>query len=431
MSGVSSSALAWLTATEIRREVAAGALDPRDVIAALLDRIARVDQATHAYVHVDPDAVPGTGELAGVGLGIKDTQPVAGMPWTYGARRWRDRVAEFDAIPVARARAAGAAMLGKTNTPELAASIGCVNEIFPPTENPWRAGFTPGGSSGGSGAAVAAGLCTAAFGDDMGGSIRIPSSCSGVLGLRPSVRRVPDESPEPTFLSVRGPLARSVADLRLLLSVMTGEPQPETRESRLRIGVVDESPLGLDPAVRDAVARAATALEAAGHQLVHLAWDPEPVAAAYRIVRPASVAPKPGEVDEYGAAVRPLIERGRATSAREYLEARAAGELAARPLLAGFESGCGALLTPTLGLLPMPIPLVPRFLGEEYDRYTQFVLPVSFAGLPAVNVPAGLASGLPVGVQLVGRRGGDWALLDLAEELEAMDGFGFQRPPLD
>jgi aspartyl-tRNA(Asn)/glutamyl-tRNA(Gln) amidotransferase subunit A len=421
--------VAWLTATDIQREIAAGALDPAAVVGALLRRIDAVDGRIHAYVHVDRGAVSGLGPLGGCGLAVKDTQPVAGMPWTYGARRWRERVAAEDAVPVARARAAGAAILGKTNTPELAASIGTVNELFPPTENPWRPGHTPGGSSGGSGAAVAAGLCTVAFGDDMGGSIRIPAACNGVVGLRPTIGRVPHENLDPTFLSVRGPLGRSVADLRLLLGVMAGEPPVTAVLAPMRIAVVDESPLGMDPAVGDAVRRAAAALESAGHHLERLRWNPEPVAAAYRIVRPASVSVQPGEASEYGVAVQPLIERGRSLTAREYLEARAAGALAARPLVDALEAGCGAVLTPTLGLLPMAIPDVPRFLGDEYDQYTQFVLPVSFGGLPAVSVPAGLAGGLPVGVQLVGRSGRDWALLDLAEELESMEGFGFVRPP--
>ena len=191
-----------------------------DPVAEHLARIERLDPKVHAFIHVDPAARAGEGPLAGLTLGVKDTQPVAGMPWTYGSVKFRDRVADADAIPVARARAAGAAVLGKTNLPELAASVGTVNELFPATENPWRPGWSPGGSSGGSGAAVAAGLCSAAFGDDMGGSIRIPASCCGVVGLRPSPGRVPTELPDPTRLSVRGPLAASVAGVRLLFSVM-------------------------------------------------------------------------------------------------------------------------------------------------------------------------------------------------------------------
>ncbi len=428
---MTASDLAWLNLTDIQRQVAAGSLDPEAVLAALLERIDHHDPRVHAYVHVDRDARPGAGVLAGVGLAVKDTQPVAGMPWTYGARRWQDRIADFDAAVVSRARRAGVSILGKTNTPELAASIGTVNEIFPPTENPWRAGYTPGGSSGGSGAAVAAGLCTAAFGDDMGGSIRIPAACNGVVGLRPTLGRVPSESADPTFLSVRGPLARSVSDVRQLFGVMTGTAVTARGLGRLRIAVVEDSTLAAEPATLAAARRAADALDNAGHRLVPLPWDPRPVAEAYRTVRPASVSTQPGEADEYGAAVRPLIERGRSLSARDYMAARAAGALAAQPVRDALDSGFDAILTPTLGRLPMPIADVPRFLSEPYDGYVQFVLPVSFAGLPAISVPAGLADGLPVAVQLVSAPAAEPGLLDLAEELEGFSGFGFQRPPLD
>jgi Asp-tRNA(Asn)/Glu-tRNA(Gln) amidotransferase A subunit family amidase len=396
-----------------------------------LKRIAEIDSQVHAFVYIDPEARPGAGPLAGTTLGVKDTQPVKDMPWTYGSIKWRDRVADFDAIPVARARAAGATVLGKTNTPELAASVGCVNELFPPTENPWRPGYTPGGSSGGSGAAVAAGLCTFALGDDMGGSIRIPAAACGVFGLRPTWGAVPKEDPEPTRLSVRGPLARSVADLRLLFAAVSARAPAEPAEPRaLRIAYAAESPLGLDDACRQACLRAVAALEARGHQLEPVAWEPLPVAAAYRVIRPASVAGMPGEPSEYGAAVRGLIERGRSLGAREYLAAVVAGARAVQPIRALFETGFDALLTPALGMLPMPIAEVPTFLAEGWDRYTQFVLPVSFTGLPAVSVPAGLQGGLPLGVQLVGAERGEWELLDLAQQLAEQPGFGFQPPPL-
>src|SRR2546430_7548483 len=215
------SSAAWLTATEALDAIRSSEVGPQDVVTAHLERIARFNSTVAAYVHVDQRTAAGDGRLAGVTLAVKDTQPVRGMPWTYGSRRWRDRVADADGIAVARARLEGVTLLGKTNTPELAASVGTVNELFPPTQNPWRHGYTPGGSSGGSGAAVASGLCSLAYGDDMGGSVRIPSSCCGVLGLRPSPGRVPVLDPDPTRLSVPGPLARSVADLRLAFSLMT------------------------------------------------------------------------------------------------------------------------------------------------------------------------------------------------------------------
>ncbi|HXM58841.1 MAG TPA: amidase [Candidatus Dormibacteraeota bacterium] len=421
---------AWLSAVEIAERVRSGQLDSQAVVAEHLERISRLDGRVGAFVHVDRAATAGAaGPLAGVALAVKDTQPVAGMPWTYGSRKWRDRVAGEDAIPVARARAAGAAVLGKTNTPELAASVSTVNELFPPTQNPWRVGYTPGGSSGGSAAAVAAGLATIAFGDDMGGSIRIPASCCGVAGLRPTPDLVPTEVPSPIRLSCRGPLARTVADLRLALAVMTGQdaPSPRAEPAGLRVAVVRDSPLPTDPACAAARERAAAALEVAGHSVRTAAWDPMPVARSYQVVRPASVAAMPGQPADYGAEAGALIAQGREQSVREYLEAFTAGLTAARHLHRLLDDH-DAILTPTLGRVPMPVAEVPPFLGEAWCGYTQYVLPVSFAGLPAVSVPAGANGGLPVGIQLVGRPLGERALLDLAEQLESAPGFGFQPP---
>ena len=421
--------IGWLTATEVRRLVGEGALSPQEVVACHLQRIERLDARTHAFVHVDRDARAGEGPLAGVTIGVKDTDPVAGMPWTSGSRRWRDRVADQDSLATAAARRLGAAILGKLNTPELAAAVSTFNELFPPTENPWRDGFTPGGSSGGSGAAVAAGLCTIAFGGDMGGSIRVPSACCGVLGLRPSPFRVPTEVPEGTRLAVRGPLARSAADLRLAFELMSGLPAPPPSTDRLRVLVVDRSPVPVDDACAAARDRAAEALAAAGHRVSRGGrWDPLPVAHAYQRVRPVTMATVPGEPDEYGAAVREAISQGRRTPAAEFLAALETGIQAAAPVLEQLADH-DVLLTPTLGRLPMPIPEVPAFLSETWSSYTQFVLPVSFAGAPAVSVPAGLHDGLPVGIQLAGRWQQEWPLLDLAAELAEREGFGFQRPP--
>jgi len=421
--------IAWLTAVELTEGVRSGRIDRQAAPRLHLERARRLDPRLAAFVHLDGAARAGDGPLGGASLAVKDTQPVAGMPWTYGSRRWRDRVAEADAVPVARARAAGAAILGKTHTPELAASVSTVSELFPPTQNPWRAGTTPGGSSGGSAAAVAAGLCTVAFGDDMGGSIRIPSSCCGIAGLRPSPGLVPAELPSPVRLSCRGPLARSAADLRLALGVMTGRTPPAAGPPRrLRVAVVGSSPVPTEAACQAAAARAAEVLAAAGHELRPGGWDPMPVARAYQVVRPASVSTMPGEPEEYGGAAGQLIAQGRSLGVREYLEAFTAG-LAAAGLLHRLLDDCDAILTPTLGRLPMPVEEVPPFLGEPWCSYTQFVLPVSFAGLPAVSVPSGLHEGLPVGVQLVGRERREWELLALAEQLESSPGFGFRRPP--
>lgn len=424
--------VAWLPATELAAAVQAGRLDPQAAVRCHLDRIGRYDPQLAAYVYVDPSAAAGSsGPLAGVTLAVKDSYPVAAMPWTDGSPKWRARVAAHDAQPVARTRHAGAAVLGKTNLPELAAAVGTTNELFPPTQNPWRHGFTPGGSSGGSAAAVAAGLCTAGLGDDMGGSIRIPAACCGVTGLRPSPGVVDVEWPDPTRLNVRGPLARRVADLRLLLAAMSGRgfaAEAGSQVRRLRIAVVLDTPLDVEPACRSACERAAAALGRLGHDLFPASWDPVPVARSYQVVRPASVSTMPEDHRDYGEAAGSLIARGRRLTASEYLDALAAGQAAAAHV-AGLVRDHDFILTPTLGKLPMPIDSVPLFLSEDWLSYTQFVLPVSYAGLPALSLPAGSAGGLPVGVQLVGAGNGEAALLDLAEELERVPGFGFERPP--
>ena len=421
----------WLGARDIADRVAAAKLKPQASVDSHLDAIRRLDGRLHAYVHVDADARAAAGPLSGVTLAVKDTQPVAGMPWTYGTPSWRDKRASEDAVPVMRARAAGMTVLGKTNLPELAAAIGTTNAMFPPTHNPWRQGITPGGSSGGSAAAVAAGLATVAMGDDMGGSIRIPSSCCGVVGLRPSPDRVPAEMIDSTGLSSRGPIGRTVADVRMLYSTVTGAAL-ERNEVRkpYRIGIVDASPLAVDAPCREACRRAAQALRSLGHDVSAIDWDPQPVADGYMVVRRASVASFPVPPDQLGPGVRGLAEEGHRLSAVDYLRAfESASSSAARAVAKPLRSGFDFLLTPTLGMPPMKIEDVPTFLGGDWSRYTQFVLPVSFARVPALSLPAGLHDGLPVGVQLVGRMGAEAELLDLAEQLEAQKGFGYQRPP--
>jgi len=414
----------WLSATDAAQRVRAGDLKPQEVVDAHLDAIDRFDSRIHAYIYVDR----GARSSSGVTLAVKDSQPVAGMPYTYATPSWRDRIADEDAVPVARARSAGMAILGKTNLPELAASIGTTNTIFPATQNPWRQGITPGGSSGGSGAAVAAGMASVALGGDTGGSIRIPASCCGIVGLRPTPDRIPSEEVDATVLQSRGPMTRTVADARLLFSIMTAtEPNRASSKRRFQVGTAH---VGADPACREACRRAAAALESAGHEIEEISWSPEPVTDGYAVVRRASMASFPADLSTFGPGIRKLAEEGRSLTAMDYFRAfelatNAANRAVAVPLQTRFDF----LLTPTLGLLPMPIEKVPSFLGDEWARYVQFVLPVTFARSPAISIPAGLHNGLPVGVQLVGQFGQEYDLLDFAEQLEQMPGFGFQRPP--
>lgn len=415
-----SDSLRWLSA----REILDRKPDPQAVVAAHLDAIDRFDSRIHAFIYVDRSAR----STSGVTLAVKDSQPVAGMPYTYGTSSWRDRIAEEDAVPVARARSAGMAILGKTNVPELAASIGTSNILFGATHNPWREGITPGGSSGGSGAAVAAGMCTVALGGDTGGSIRIPASCCGVVGLRPTPDRIPSEEVDVTVLQSRGPMTRTVADARYLFSVMTAT-SADGAPSRRR-ALVGVTYAGAEPACQDACKRAAASLEKAGHEVEEIAWDPEPVTQGYGTVRRASMASFPADLSTFGPGIQKLAAEGRNLTAMDYFRAFESATYAAnRAVGIPLQQRYDFLLTPTLGLLPMPIEKVPSFLGDEWARYVQFVLPVSFARTPAISIPAGLHDGLPVGVQLVGQFAREYELLDFAEELEQMPGFGFQRPP--
>lgn len=418
--------IAWLPASEILTRAAGGSLDPQAVVRAHLEAIDRHDSRIHAYIYVDRNA----SSTNGVTLAVKDSQPVAGMPFTYATPSWKDRIATEDAVPVARARKGGMAILGKTNLPELAAAIGTTNTLFPATNNPWRKGITPGGSSGGSAAAVAAGMATVALGGDMGGSMRIPASCCGVVGLRPTPDRIPSEEVDAAGLASRGAMGRTVADVRYLFSVASGtQPVPSAR-NKLRIAMADGSALGADAACQGACRRAADALRSAGHLVEQIDWDPEPVTAGYAVVRRASMASFPADLSTFGPGIQQLAAQGRNLTAMDYFHAFESATNAAFAVVNhALQNGFDFLITPTLGMTPMAIDRVPPFLGDEWRRYVQFVLPVSFARVPALSLPAGLHDGLPVGVQLVGQYAQEYELLDFAEQLEAMPGFGFQRPP--
>ncbi|HKC18615.1 MAG TPA: amidase [Candidatus Dormibacteraeota bacterium] len=418
----------WSEFHDIVDRVGKRELDPQSVVETHLDAINRFDSRIHAYVYVDRQAKSEIGPT----LAVKDSQPVSGMPWTYATPSWKDRVAEEDAVPVRRARQVGLGILGKTNLPELAAAIGTTNTLYPATQNPWRVGITPGGSSGGSAAAVAAGMATVALGEDMGGSVRIPASCCGVVGMRPVPGSIPTEMIDASGLESRGVLGRTVDDVRALYAVAAAKSRwtADGSISPRTVGVPLSTGLGADAACRDACRRAADELTKQGHRLEEMNWDPEPVAQGYGTVRRVSMANFPADISTFGPGIRNLAEQGRDLTARDYFRAfESATTAAIKSIVIPLQERFDFLLTPTLGMLPMKIEDVPPFLGEAWSRYVQFVLPVSFSKLPSVSIPAGLHDGLPIGVQLVGKIGAEKELLDFAEEIENLPGFGFQRPP--
>lgn len=420
--------LGWLTASQVVRGIRSGLISPKQLVSVTLDRISRLDPRVHAYTYVDRNPAWNPGSIEGVTMAVKDNLAVKGMPWTFGSPKWRTRIADHDSMPVARTRAAGAVILGKANLPELAASVGTTNELFPDTHNPRKSGITPGGSSGGSAAAVAAGLAAAALGTDMGGSIRIPAACCGVVGLRPSVERQLDINDDVTGLSVPGPLCRSVEDARWLFALLAGETSRPTQPRRLRVGIPSHIEADIDTLAGKSLEGAVTTIERLGHRIGAFRWEAHQAIDAYRVIRPYSLGRFPGDLGEYGADLRATIASGRALPAAEFHRALDSGLRAGERLRALVASEFDVLLTPTLGRQPMPIAHVPRFLESGWDTWVQFVLPVSFSKLPAIVLPTPIIGELPGSIQLIGTPRGEWHLFDIAEELEAA-GFVFQRPP--
>lgn len=409
-----------------------------------LERIGRHDSVLKAFTHVDADGAraaaaasaarwdAGTARpLEGVPVAVKANIDVAGWPVHGGMAAFGNRVPAADAEVVRRLKAAGAVILGLTNLHEGALGATTDNEAFGQTQNPHRVGYTAGGSSGGSGAAVAAGLCAAALGTDTLGSIRIPASYCGISGLKPGFGRVPTAGLLHLVerLDCIGPMARSVADCATLFGVLAdpGEEGPPVA----RVATLEPGPeVDLHPAVAAALRLAESLLEGLGlrvdaqafridHGRVRLAGFVEAALEADRRFG-AEVARNPQGFSE---AFRGHLAFARGIDAATVAQGRRATDQAAAELQAA------------LGLaevLLLPTTPQPAFAhgGPAPVTVADFTALANFAGLPALSIPAGWTKdGLPVAVQLVGRAGSDGRLLALGARLEAaMNAFA---PPKD
>ncbi|CAN3701431.1 Putative amidase AmiB2 [Microbacterium sp. MM2322] len=447
----------------------AGDLSPTDLAAHYLARIRRFADLG-AFAEVTPDAAirragevaasPTRGPLWGIPLADKDLVARAGVPTRYGSRS-RTHLVPWTSDPLAEALdAAGAVNLGKTSTSEFGLTGFTEPLIHAPARDPWRLSAGAGGSSGGAAVAVAAGLLPAAVGSDGGGSIRIPSATTGVVGLKPSRGRLPIGSgfDSPDGLSVTGPIARSVEDAALLLDTLVGlgpftyataapgtgpfvdaarrDPGP------LRIGVTTVSPwdddedITLDPDARSAYDTAAAWLADAGHDVEGADWHPFGYASLFHVLWRASAARIPLSDDDM-TLVEPLtawlVREGRRLSSLDLLGGLASARAFERRTIADF-AAFNAVLTPALAQAPQPVgsyaghdPERTFAMQVEYAPYSSFV---NVAGLPALTLPVTTdAAGHPVSVQLVGRPGGEAALLSLAAQLEDRRG-ALPHPPV-
>ncbi len=461
-------------ALELAALVHAGQVGATELVEASLRRIEELDPQINAFVDVYADEALATAEaigpgdprpFAGVPIAIKNSRAVAGRRMTCGAGFLGDWVAPHDHNVVARLRAAGFVLVGSTTLPEWAIQPWTNTKRFGATRNPWDRARTSGGSSGGSGAAVAAGMVPIAHATDGGGSTRIPAACCGLVGLKPQRHRI---SPRPdaseSFLAADGVLSRTVADTAAALDVLAGRevgdgswapPPPEpfaaaaAREpGRLRIAWTARPALDgeVEPVTAAAARDAASLLEALGH-------DVEQAEPPWR---------RPGLLDAFTGLFAPLVMlqvvHARAVRGREPTEddmeplswalwrlvtttsslqasiASARMQSFAREVLAWMEP-YDAVLTPSLATAPPALEDTdwrtedPMAMFARAAAFTPFTAVANVTGQPAISVPLTEAAGLPVGVQLLGRQAGEGPLLALAGQLEAARPWAARRPP--
>lgn len=455
-----------MTLTALAASIRRGELSPREAVQDALERIERADGALNSFLTVraeealaEADALPAaSGPLHGVPLGVKDVIDVAGTKTTAASRVLADNVATADATVVARLRRAGAVIVGKLNTHEFAWGASTTSQAFGPARNPWDTERICGGSSGGSGAAVAADLVPGALGTDTAGSVRIPAALCGVTGIRPTTGRVPNRGVVPvswTYDTV-GPLARTAEDCALLLDAMSG-PDPGDPSTTpavgkpcldaiaggvegLRVGVVRHllEDVPLDP-------RVAAAVEAAIGQLERLGARVERVDASFlrraEVVQQLVMLPEAAEAHlpwlrtrlvDYGADVRARLLAGLLLPASAPItgqRARRALAHEARPLLERFD----LLAAPEMPIVAPRIGEDPVEVAGQSLPYRLSLIPFnspwSCLGVPTASVPCGLVDGLPVGLALTGRRLAEATVLRAAHAYQQVTDWHERRPP--
>ncbi|HET6929376.1 MAG TPA: amidase [Candidatus Acidoferrum sp.] len=452
--------LAYASIAEIGRLYRRRKLSPVELTGFLLDRIARLNPRLNAYLALNSDVAlknaaaaesalcskarrkcgRDLGPLHGVPISLKDNLYTAGLRTTGGSKFLRDFLPLEDAAVVTLLKNSGAVLIGKTNLHEFAYGVTSNNPHFGPVRNPWDLDRIPGGSSGGSAAALAAGLCYGSIGTDTGGSVRIPASLCGVVGLKPGLGRVSAEGAIPlsTTLDFVGPMARTVADVAVLFEAIVLQHKAKrgaraVRGRTLRLGIPKHFFLDVvSPEIQHAFESSLVTLKKLGAKLkeVSLPYLNETEHAGNQIAWAEATHYHqqagwyPQHSADYGEDVRSRLEMGEKVSAIEYLRAMDLRE----KFIAGFhlallENEVDALVTPTT-------PIAAPQIGEETisiagkDHSTRALLlrlnrPANLGGLPAISVPCGLTpSGLPAGLQFLTGLNGESLLLDLATRFE-------------
>jgi amidase len=463
------SSLADLAATELVRLVRDREVSPVDVVRACLDRVEALNAELNAIVTLNPRALDDARALerrvargdvpplCGLTAGIKDVTPVAGLRTTYGSPIYRDHVPDEDALVVTRLRHAGAVILGKTNCPEFAAGGNTFNDVFGRTRNPWNTTRSAGGSTGGGAAALATGMISLAEGTDLGGSLRIPASFCGVVGLRPSPGLVPTVPSDWTWdtLQVTGPMARTAADVALMLDAIAGpsdlaplaQPAPRQpfgesvaagpgRGARLAY-CADLIGIGVDPVVERTCRDAVVDIARTGLMVEEVELDLREGRDAFLALRGywfvAHMHGRLEHLERFGTNVAGNIRAGLAASpvalgAAEQTRGRIREKVTR--LLRRFDY----LVTPAMAVPPFPVEqnFPETVAGRKMETYVDWIAPtfvLSLTGLPVAAVPCGLdAEGLPVGLQIVGPPFGEGRVLALAGAVQGAR--PLPRPPL-
>jgi aspartyl-tRNA(Asn)/glutamyl-tRNA(Gln) amidotransferase subunit A len=448
-----------LTLTDAATLIKEKQLSPTELIEACLARIERLNPTLNAFLSVMDDQAQEEarnaaeairrgedwGPLHGIPVGIKDLIDVAGVPTTAGSDFLRDHVAAGDADVTLQLKSAGAIIIGKTHLHEYAIGATNVNPHYGPARNPWNRDYSPGGSSGGSAAAVAASLCLGALGTDTGGSVREPSALCGLTGIRPGIGRVSTRGviPMSWTLDTVGPMAHTAEDVALMLDVLDAQQLTPARcmdrlkepVEGLRLGLPEDDFFWqeTDFQIVESVQGAVNTLADQGMQVVRVRLSMTPdIRRAAQVISLSDAAAYhrerlEAEPGRFGDDVRVRLEWGTGHSGVDYALARQLGREWRQALEALFRDRVDVLALPTV---PVPSHRIEGSEGSSAAReLLRFTYPFSLSGLPALSTPCGFTTeGFPVGVQLVAA--GEAILTQVAHAYQQITGWHRQHPAL-